>query len=156
MAIQDVKTITRATLEIRNRGKKQIEHVQETALMIVERYEYSIENDDTGLFDCRLATRLVEALGKGVQSRKLINWFEAFGGISWNAKKKSFGKAKVRKPCLEGAKLTLWVDMEGTDNPMSPEEKLDKRIVSAKKLLVEQGFIVLTPAELELINNQAA
>ena len=143
----DIKTINTNIATIKTRGKRQVEHVQETGLLIIGRYAQSITDNDSGLFDARLATRLVEALGKGVQSSKLVGWFEKYAGLAWNQKKKCFNKAKECTVDYHGATQELWVDMDGVQDVMSPEEKLAKQVAQAIKVLTEQGYTITAPLE---------
>lgn len=133
--MKDHKAIRSAINGIVKRGNSFRDAIQETAVDIIENYNASIVQEKPELFDTRLATELITAVGKGIQSEKLVNFFKEYGGCGWNSKEKKVTRSKKTIPRLEAAKNALWYEMKGTENVMTPEEKIRAKFVSAVKLV---------------------
>jgi len=108
--------------------------------------------------NCDGALELVAAIGKNSKQGSLKRYLES-AGLTFYKNKKKENKVGVKfQPSVEQVKElieTCWTSGGIKQDEKTEQERLAKRIETAKKLLTDQGFIVLTPAELEAYNNQS-
>lgn len=85
------------------------------------------------------ATFFLSQIGDGARKNALRQWFLDFGGCSWNAEKKAFGKKKDFVFSLINAKENPWYEYvpEPEFKPVDGEALLKATIAKMKKALAD-------------------